>query len=139
NAARVAGFVASAPLAPYLVPPWRPADLQAPTYGDALAQLNKAIELQPKLGLLYHQRARLYHECGKPEQALQDCQSAIACCQTPLLTPSEKLVLADAYALRGVILLSLGKESGVETLQPLQDALEFQPDLNSVRRLAATA
>lgn len=46
-------------------------------YGDAVADLDRALELHPELGMAYLERALCYQELGEVDRAERDLQSAL--------------------------------------------------------------
>jgi tetratricopeptide (TPR) repeat protein len=68
-------------------------------YTEAMADCNKAIELDPKLSAAYDSRAQIHNRLGHYAEAIADCDKAIA------LNQKE----AAAYNTRGYAYYKLGK------------------------------
>ncbi|RUP07401.1 MAG: tetratricopeptide repeat protein [Hyphomicrobium sp.] len=53
------------------------AEVEAGKHGDALADLNRAIDLSPKVAGLYSNRGNVYHALADEDTALADYTEAI--------------------------------------------------------------
>lgn len=81
----------------------------------ALADLNKAIKLQPGSVYAYQDRGEIYRKRNEPEKALADFNKAIKI----------SAQFSPAYRSRGLVLLSQGKDA------------EAQPDFDKFLEMAA--
>jgi tetratricopeptide (TPR) repeat protein len=95
----------------------------------ALAQLRRAIQLEPRLAHLYRLRARLHLERNEPALALNDFDRAIERENTN--SPYQ----VDDHVERGRLLLSRGKHA--EALSSFDTALALQKDHSLGQRLRA--
>jgi Flp pilus assembly protein TadD len=88
----------------------------------ALADLNKAIAIDPNDAKAYYNRGVLYHEQGKLELALVDYNKAIA------LNPN----LAEAYINSSVTYVKMGNTEAAKTnLQKAQELFTAQGNTKS--------
>jgi serine/threonine protein kinase/tetratricopeptide (TPR) repeat protein len=95
----------------------------------ALAQLDRALELEPGLAHLYRLRARLHLDRHEPAQALRDFDQAIERENTS--SPYR----VDDHVERGRLLLGDGKHT--EALGSFDAALALQKDHSQAQRLRA--
>ena len=86
-------------------------------YAKALADSNRAIELDPKMGLAHESRADAYLHLGQYENALADSAKAIE------LAPSDFL----AYVVRSDTYMALGQYD--KAVADATKAIELRPDL----------
>src|SRR5262249_55002428 len=97
----------------------------------ALAQLNRAVELEPSLAHLYRLRARLHLERREPPLALKDFEQAIARENT------SSPFLPDDHVERGRLLLNVRKYP--EALAAFEAALSLRKDHSLAQRSRAAA
>lgn len=96
-------------------------------YRDAVDQLDKAIELKPTLGLLYHGRGILRLLCRDLSAAAADFQETVRILdERGSLTETEHKVLVDAHMKRGVILWQ--QKQLEEAQKALTTASRLKPD-----------
>ena len=86
-------------------------------YQKAIANFDKAIELDPKLAPAYNNRGWAYIELGEYEQGIADCNKAIE------LDPN----LALAYSNRGLAYVRLGQYE--QAITDCSKAIELDPGL----------
>lgn len=92
-------------------------------YEKALADHNKAIELEPTMAQPYINRGNVYHHMQNLDAALQEYQKAIELATTPDYLP---------YYNAGLTLIKLKRDK--EATEMLQQALTLAPELSSVRQ-----
>ncbi|XP_011503786.1 PREDICTED: small glutamine-rich tetratricopeptide repeat-containing protein alpha [Ceratosolen solmsi marchali] len=85
-------------------------------YHEALTNYTKAIELDSKNAIYYHNRALVYSKLGNHHQAIRDCHTAIS------IDPN----YSKAYTRLGLAYSSLNKHK--EAKEIYLKALELQPD-----------
>src|SRR5262249_23125080 len=73
-------------------------------HDSALAQLDRAIDLQPGLAVLYHKRGQVQRARRDLPAALADVTRAVELLAGGRLSATEVLVLADAHAERSKVL-----------------------------------
>jgi len=83
---------------------------------NALADLNRAVELAPRDAELLADRALLYFQLDKPEQARTDAEMAIK------LNPN----LASAYRAHSLVSMAQGRTD--EAIQHVSEAMRLAPD-----------
>src|SRR5436309_7914309 len=93
---------------------------------QAIAQLKEAIQRQPRLAALYHERGLLYQDGKNPELALQDFEKVIELFGTRDLTKTEVALLAEDHTRRGMILHE--RKQLASARQAYDVALKLRPD-----------
>ena len=67
-------------------------------YDKAIADCNKAIELDPELALAYFDRGFAYMELGEKEKALSDFEQCIEVSKNPVLIQQVQEILDELRA-----------------------------------------
>jgi eukaryotic-like serine/threonine-protein kinase len=98
----------------------------------ALAQLDRAIDLQPRLAVLSYKRGQIQRTRGDLPAALGDFTRAVELLEGARLSATETEVLADAHAARGKILYS--QKHYAEALQAFDAARTIRPDWPQLQR-----
>jgi len=104
-------------------------------HNAALAQLDRAIDLQPGLAVLYHKRGQIQRARRDLSAALRDFTETVRRFAGSRLSATEVEVLADAQAERGKILYS--REHYAEALEAFNAARKLSPNWPLLQRLRA--